>query len=236
MANTIVDPPAGEPMPAAAQPSASASIEAPAPAQAAQPPSAAPPAPPAPPEPAQDPDLFSKMLNNPLFLAEVEKRAALAAKKAREEAEAAAAEAARRAKMEEADRLRAEKQDQERLAQEAQQKASEAAREAALYKAILDNKLSLQDGGERYLKWSIDGALRADPSLTVDAALKKVIQEHPFLVQAPPAAPPQAASTSPVQRHSQDIAVEQPKTPVDTLKMTRAEYQQYVRDRHLYSR
>jgi hypothetical protein len=193
------------------------------------------------PEPKPAKEDPAKFLDNPIVRAEIAKQAKLAAKQAREEAAAEAAQAAERAQMAESDRLRAEKADAEKAKLEAKTAADNAIRRAGIYKAVLDGKYALQDGGSDYLEYSVGNLLQANPDMDISEAVAQTVQSSPFMLipetpVAPVAAqetPALAASpvpkptTAPVEHHAQSKTKEKPVDGVDTLNMTAAEYRLY---------
>lgn len=240
---TPATPPATPPAPAAGTPALT--------------PPATPPAPVTPPAPSG-----ADMLAHPDVVAEIRRQNAATEARIRAEEADKATKAAERAKMEEADRLRAEKTDAETASAAAAVATKDAERSRDIYKglAITEQRL-VDENAMEYVKGLVEARVKGGE--TIDAAVKKVFETHPYLVK--PATAPAAAATATSAatgggtatgatvagaatgegtpatppagappKVTSVPAADTPKPPVDVMKMTPQEYRQYKRDTYGY--
>ncbi|MAF27864.1 MAG: hypothetical protein CL819_01290 [Croceicoccus sp.] len=187
------------------------------------------------------------MLARPDVQAEIAKQAKLAAKAAAEEQAETARVAAERAKMDEVDRLKAEKADAEAKAAAAVAEKANAERERDLAQVLVTDQVQLAEPTALdFLRFKATQIVSADPSVTMQAAVKTVLDQNPYLVKAagtpapaaagtaaqPPAEPPTRPSTAPATKPTTTPAAPKPNEGVDVMAMSRQEYEEYKRQQH----
>ncbi len=198
------------------------------------------------PKQAPEPDLDT-MLARKDIRAEITRQVKIAAKKAQEEEQARAAQEAERAKMEEVERLKLEKADAEKVAREAQKQALDAQRDRDLANTIVSSNIKLANGSALdFVRHEAYRACDAHEDLTMEDAVQRVIDAHPYLVQTEAPAPqdtsgassehvpgpPARPTTVTVTRATQTPADTQPPPEVDVMALSPEEYRQYKRANH----
>ena len=215
-----------------------------APPEPAPEPAAVAPEPPTPEPPAPaEPDV-SVMLSNKDVRAEINRQVRAAAKKAQEEERARAAQEAERAKLEEVERLKLEKADAEKLVAAAQREATEARRERDMANTLVGSSIALASPAALdFVRHEAFRACDSNEDLTMEDAIQRVIDTHPYLVaqpapEAPPVAPqptitpPQRPTTVAVTKATQAPAGAEPPAEVDVMALSPEEYRKYKRANH----
>lgn len=199
---------------------------------------------------------IAQVLKLPEVQAEIAKAARKAAQEAKEKAIEEMRKQAEREKMDEVERLKLEKAEIEAKAKEAEQRAIEATLERDLVSAIVALGVRPQDENAlEFIRYKAFQKAKENDGMPMSVAVKEVIDACPWVLkkdepaatsntpnvqpsaaqaapQYPQQVPPRQPTTAPMAPQTSQPAQPAVNPPVDTLKMSKEEYQNYLRRVH----
>lgn len=188
-------------------------------------------------EPVKEPAVdLEKLIQSPAIQEQLRLAAEAAFQKGSEAAKREAEQIAARAKLEEADRLRLEKQDAETATQQVKSELEQTKVDLGIARTLAEGLVELADNKARkFLEFEVKAYLKENPLVTPEVAARQVLDGNPYLLkkatQAPAVVEPKTTIVAPPSTVTTTNSTPAPVT-VDTLSMSKAEYQAYKQKQH----